>query len=188
MVYKGKKTERIVWAPADFVDREALLEWKAVSRDQKAYIDGGGWRLLTDPAAAWPKDAEGKTVEGFGTVKKADGKFRLEKGTTRLVKLEDQRGRAVELRGTAWSLNGHWWFEYRGTRLYVEGMKDLPGWKSGLHGCPLIITGTLDEANLPDIDQISIKNDPDKKKYFIVRKAGWKPLDALLAPERVERE
>jgi hypothetical protein len=188
-VYKGKKIESIVWSPADFIDREALLEGKAVSREKKAYIDGDGWKLLTDPAAAWPKEFEGKTVEGLGTMKKADGgEYKLEKGITRLVKLEDQKGRAVELRGIPLSLNGHWWFVYRGTALYVEDMEKLPGWKGVFHGEPVLITGTLDEADMPDLDQISIKNVPDKKKYYIVRKAAWKPLDALLAPERVERK
>jgi hypothetical protein len=100
------------------------------------------------------------------------------------VRLGDQRGRQVELRGTAWSLNGHWWFEYRGIQLYVDGMNKLPGWKAALHGSPMVITGTLDEDNLPNINQIAIKSKPDKAKYFIVRKPKWQPLKELLAPER----
>jgi hypothetical protein len=184
VIYKGKITVPIVWSPADFVDREALLEGRAVSRYRKAYIDGDGWRLLVNPAATWPKEFEGKTAEGMGTVKKGDGEYWLNRGTTRLVKLNDQLGMQVALRGRAWSLNGHWWFEYRGTKLYVEDMKDLPGWKGDLHGASLLITGVLGEANLPDLDQIGLKPDRDLKKYFIVRKAGWKLLNALLAPER----
>lgn len=188
IVYTGKATDAIAWSPADFVDREALLEGKAVSRDKKAYIDGDGWKLLTDAAAAWPKELEGKTVEGLGTMRKADGGYKLEKGVTRLVKLEDQKGRAVELRGTAWSRNDHWWFDYRGTPLYVEDMAKLPGWKGDLHGGPVLITGSLDEADMLDIDRISLDTNPPKKKYYIVRKAGWKSLDALLSHERVERK
>jgi len=188
-VYKGKRTTPVVWSPADFVDREALIEGQAVSRQKRAYIEGNGWKMLADSAAGWPKEFEGKTVEGFGMVKKGDAaEFRLEKGVTRLVRLEDQRGRAVELRGRSWSLNGYWWLEYRGTKLYVEDMENLPGWKeSGPHGGAVLITGILDEAELPDLDQISLKSERDKKKYFIVRKAAWKRLDALLAPERAER-
>lgn len=185
-VYKVNAIDPIVWSPADFVDREALIEGKAVSRDKRAYIDGDGWKLLTDPVAAWPKEFEGKTVEGLGTVKKADsGEYKLEKGVTRLVRLEDQLGRSVELRGIAWS--SPWHFVYRGTDLYVEDMEKLPGWK-GMHGKPVVITGTLDEADMPDINWHNRDSNPPKKKYFIVRKAGWKPLDALLAPERAERK
>src|SRR5581483_2349526 len=39
-VYKGKKIDSIRWSPADFVDREALIEGRAESRDRKAYIAG----------------------------------------------------------------------------------------------------------------------------------------------------
>ncbi|MFL5331150.1 MAG: hypothetical protein ACJ8C4_19840 [Gemmataceae bacterium] len=187
-VYKRTKIERIVWSPADFVDRRALIEGKALSHEKKAYIEGNGWKVLIDQVASWPAEYEGKTVEGYGTIKKTGDEYRLENGTTRLVKLEDQRGRHVELRGKAQALNDQWWFEYRGTQLYVENMKDLPGWTSGLWNRPVLITGTLEEDNLPDISQISIKTVPDKKKYFVVRNAQWKPLEVLLSPERVERK
>jgi hypothetical protein len=66
-------------------------------------------------------------------------------------------------------------------------MESLPGWNVYLHGAPILITGILDEAQLPRIDQITAKPDRDRKKYFIVRKPSWKPLDALLAPERMDR-
>jgi hypothetical protein len=188
-VYKGKRIDPIRWSPAEFVGREALIEGRAVSRDRKAYIVGADWRLLVDANAPWPKGSEGRTVEGLGTIRKSDtaSTYRLENGVTRLVKLEDQLGREVSLRGRAWSMNGYWWFDYRGTVLYVEGMKDLPGWNVYLHGDPVLITGALDEAMLPALDQITLKSDRDRKKYFIVRKPSWKPIDNLLAPERVDR-
>lgn len=181
-----KRFEPIRWSPADFVDREALLEGKAVSHGKQAYIAGKNWRLLVDTDAVWPKDYEGKTVEGFGMVRRADkpGTYSLAKAATRLVKLEDQVGRKVTLRSTAWSMNGHWWLNYRGTDLYVEDMNELPKWDVDLHGSHVLIEGVLDEALLPDIRQITLKNNRDKIKYFIVRKASWKPIDALLFPER----
>jgi hypothetical protein len=189
MVSRHAKIAAIQWAPEDFVDRPALLGGMAESRDRKAYITGPGWRLLADPTAAWPKEVEGKAVEGLGTVRKADraGEFRLEKAESRLVRLEDQVGRPVSIRGTAWSVNGHWWLKYRGTELYVDGMKDLPGWAEACpHGQPVLITGVLDEALLPDLRQLTRKEHPDQKKYFVVRKPAWKPLQALLSPERVD--
>jgi hypothetical protein len=184
---RGKVINVIIFSPADFVNREALLEGKAVNRGKKAYIEGNGWKLLTNATGEWPKDLGGKTVEGLGTVKVAGtGGYWLDHGVTRLVKLEDQVGRSVELRGTAWSLNGYWWFEYRGIELYVENMDKLPGWTYP-HGDPIVITGVLEEDNLPDIAQFRREGSGVKKKCFIVRKAGWKPLDALLAPERTDR-
>lgn len=187
IVYKATPIKPVAWSPADFIDREALLEGTAVSRDNKAYIDGPSWQLLTS-TKAWPKPFEGKTVEALGMVKKSDADgFQLASGTTRLVKLADQLGRRVELRGRAWSVNDHWWYEYRGTKLYVEDLENLPGWKTaGARGDPIVITGILDEAELPDLDQITLKQDRDLRKYFIVRKAAWKRVDALLSPERVD--
>ncbi len=84
------------------------------------------------------------------------------------------------------AVNGHWWFDYQGTNLYVEGMKDLPGWKADLHGEPVLITGIMDEAMLPAFDQIALKPDRSLKKYFIVRKPSWKRL-GLRLPERSDR-
>ena len=92
-------------------------------------------------------------------------------------------GQPVALRGTARSINGHWWFDYRGVKLYVEEMERLPGVNSELHAEPVLVTGVLEEAKLPDIDQISTKNKPDLKKYFIVRKPTVKRIEALLGPE-----
>lgn len=182
-VHSGKAIDAIAWSPADFAGREALLEGTAVNRDNRSYIDGNGWSLLTDPAGPWPKELEGKTVETLGAIAKADGEYRLEKGVARLVKLEDQKGRAVELRGKAFPNQGRFGFEYRGTTLVIELKEKLPGWQeeSDLHGRPVIITGTLEEAELPDpMDKRA------KKKTFIIRKAAWKRLDTLLAPERIE--
>lgn len=94
------------------------------------------------------------------------------------------KGRKVTLRGMARSLNGEWWFHYRGTDLYVEGMDKLPGWTVENHWRPMQIEGTLERASLPSLDQISLKPDRDLAEYFIVREPSWKPLPALLGPER----
>jgi hypothetical protein len=185
--YKAKKIYPVRWSPADFVGREALIEGRAVSANGKAYIAGDGWWLLVDGQAPWPKHCQDKIIEGCGAIEKTEqaAVFRLEKGTTRLVRLQDQLGLPVTLRGRAWSLNDHWWLEYRGADLYVEGMDRLPGWSSVQHGAPVQISGVLDEAMLPDLDQITTKTNPDLKRYFIVRKPAWKRIDELLGPERV---
>jgi hypothetical protein len=189
-VYKGKSIEAIRWSPVDFVDRESLIEGRAESRDNKAYIIGANWRLLTDSIAPWPKAAEGKTVEGLGTIRKMDeaGSYLLDKGTSRLVRLQDQVGLRVALRGRAYCRNDYWYFDYRGTKLWVEHMEGLPGWSRELIGEPLLITGVLDEEISAAIDQIGVKSidQIDSKKQFIVRKPALKRIDRLLAPERVE--
>jgi len=186
--HESKKIDPIRWSPADFADREALLEGRAVSADQRAYIAGDGWRLLVDAAAPWPKDLLDKTVEGLGTVRKTDDPktYRLEKGATRLVRLEDQVGRKVALRGRAWDDNGFWRFEYRGVMLYVSGMSDLPGWKNSLHGQWVQIEGNLEEGLLPDLGARGSLDKLELKKQFMIRKPSWKLLDSVLSPERVD--
>jgi hypothetical protein len=186
VIYKAKKSDPVRWSPADFMGREALIEGRAVSANGKAYIAGDGWWLLVDGQAPWPKHCQDKTVEGHGLIEKTDqpAVFRLEKGTVRLVRLQDQVGLPVTLRGTAWSQNGHWWLQYRGDDLFVEGMERLPGWSSDQHGAPVQISGVLDEAMLPDLHQITTKTSPDLKRYFIVRRPAWKRIDDLLGPER----
>ncbi len=189
VVYKAVETKPIKAVPSEFVDRVALLEGVALSHESRAYIGDKNWMLLTDPDKPWAKDVEGKVVEAVGVIKKTENAnvFRLEKGTTRLVKLEDQVGRSVALRGIARSLNGEWWFEYRGVDLHVENMNNMFEKAAGVFNAPVLITGTLEEDLLPAIDQISIKSDRDKKKYFVVRKPSWEKIESLLAPERAER-
>ncbi|PWU21262.1 MAG: hypothetical protein C5B50_02135 [Verrucomicrobia bacterium] len=83
----------------------------------------------------------------------------------------------MKLDGVAWSLNDEWWFEYCGEKLYVENQRELPGWTNALHGRAVTISGVLDRARLPDLKQISIKQHPDLREYYIVRRASWSALD-----------
>lgn len=101
-----------------------------------------------------------------------------------LLKLDDQLGKIVKLRGRAISLNGYWWFTYHRTDIYVENMENLPNWTVNNHFRPIEITGILDQAVLPRIDQIMLKTNRDNKLYYIIRKASWTPIsEELLAPE-----
>lgn len=192
-VYKGKPIEPLRFSPADFAGRHALLQGIARTRDRQSLMQGDGWSVVVDRKVAWATHVEGKQIETYGVynpleslVGAAAGEkgFLLTDGTWRLVRLEDQLGRVVALRGTACSLNNVWWFDYRGTDVYVENMSELPGWTTENHRRPMVIRGTLDKARLPRLDQITLKADRDLKEYFIVRKASWEPLEALLGPER----
>jgi hypothetical protein len=137
--------------------------------------------LLVLEHSGWPRHMEGKPVEAEEVMRNSGGVkdvFRLDNGRSRLIRLEDLVGREVELDGHAWSRNGQWWFEYRGTKLYVEDMAKLPNWE-GMHGRRLVISGVLDEEMLPRLDQLGLKPNPDLTKSFIVRKACWRPFQRL---------
>jgi hypothetical protein len=190
---RGKLIEPIGFSPSEFEGRRALLQGVARDVAGAAVMDGGRWQVIVRPGATWSKDWLGKPVETLGMYNplpredfaKAASQFDLVDGVCRLSNLADQVGQAVELRGVARSLNDTWWFEYRGTRLYVENLEQLPGWTADNYGKPIAIRGQLESAKLPSLDQISIKSSRDLQDHWIVRKAKWVPIDALLAPECV---
>lgn len=186
VVTKAKPIEPIMFEPWMFEGTQALILGKAVSRNGKGFMLGDGWSVKVNGDAPWPKEIEGKSIETWGLYNPAQDRkdFDLVNGQWRLVNLDDQLGRKVELRGTARSLNGVWWFNYRGVDLYVDNMQDLTGWTSENHWRPMIIQGRLEKATLPRLDQITLKSKRDLKEYFIVREASWKPLPALLSSER----
>ena len=194
VVYKAKLIEPLRFTPADFRGRHALMQGTARTRDHHSVMEGDGWSVLVAPNVAWPEHVEGKLIETYGLYNsdanppKADAKlkqFTLVDGTWRLVRLEDQLGRSVALRGRARPADNGWCFHYRGTDLYVENMTHLPGWAEGNHG-PMIIRGTLDKAKLPRLDRaFSNQSNQDLMEYYVVRKASWEPLpDELLGVER----
>lgn len=182
-IFEGKEIGRIQFSPADFIGREALIEGLAETIDNQAYITADGWRLLVNDKNRWTKSFEGKTVESFGSYQKSktEGSYTMEKGTVRLVKLKDQIGNTVSLRGTARSRNGEWWFNYRGTDMHVENMKTLPGWTPENHWRPMTITGVLEFS---DTAHDLFKGSSYSKTHFTIRNASWKPIKALLSPER----
>ncbi len=182
VVYRAKEIEPLSFGPADFTGRSALLSGVAVSEGGRAVMQGKGWVVLVDETSPWPKDIEGKAIETHGMYHKGDDRhtFKLIDGGWHLVRLEDQLGREVELRGRALKR----WLLYRGEEVYVENMQDLPGWTADNYWKPVVIRGVLDKAVLPRLDQVSKKRDRDLKEYFIVREASWEPLAKLLGPER----
>lgn len=183
-VYHGKKIDPIVWSPADFVDRSALIAGRALNEEKAAVISGKNWKLLVNKKVPWPAEHLGKEVEAYGFIRKSTGgRFSMEAKRTNLVRLEDQLGKKVSLRGTPWSANDNWWYDYRGTDMYVDGMKEMSGWTGDLRGKPILIEGVLEEAVLPDLEANLGRFGTTPKKYFVVRHPSWKPCDALLSPE-----
>lgn len=186
MVIKAKRNEPVAFTPSMFVGERALIQGKAVTKEGKAVMTGDGWTVIVMNDKSWPKHVEGKRIETYGMYNPDFHRkvFTLIDGTWSLVALEDQLGHNVELRGKARSSNGVWWFNYRGIDLYVEDIQSLPGWTIENHWKPMVIRGFLEKATLPRLDQVTQKIGRDLKEYFIVKKASWEPLPALLSPER----
>ncbi len=177
------------FTPADFLGREMLVQGEAVSAEGSAYIMAGKWKLLVDNGTPWSRSTEGKIVEARGVIRTI-GKtttYRLENSgkanNARLVKLADQVGKAVTLRGTIIEKNGEWSFKYRGQVLRVEGLKALaaaagPQAEAQVSGVLEVVRSTT----TPD----ALTGEQETQAQYLVRKATLKPTDALLAIERAE--
>ena len=173
-----ERVDVVTFAPADFVRRPALLAGTAVNAGQVGWLVGPGWRLRSaDDGSPWPDWMVGKPAEVDGVVlpTSARGDFRADHAARHLVRLEDQVGRPVELHGRAMSLNDRWWLDYRGHRVEVAGVADLPGWSADEHWAAVTIRGTLTRGGGGDPTR-----DGDS---FLVRDASWSPLPALRSNE-----
>jgi hypothetical protein len=194
LVIKSARVDPIVYEPSMFSGEKALLSGVAQTVDGDAALVGDDWLVVVTRGKKWEAAIEGTTIESYGLYnpdatwkddpKPQRRKFDLVDGWWKLVKLEDQLGKRVSLRGRAKSSNGVCYFDYRGTELYVDGLEQLPGWTPENHGSPMEIEGRLERARLPRLDQIYQKPDLDLADYFIVRDPSWRLLPELLAPER----
>ena len=188
IVLTGEKIKPIKEAPDNFIGQIALISGIAKNENDTAFINTskGKLRLLT--FRKWAVSEIGKLVEVYGKIESTESKdiFNMRDCVPRLVNLKDQIGMTVKLRGRAINLNQYWWFSYRGTDIYIEKMEELPNWNGDNHFRPMEVTGVLEQAVLPRIDQISLKENRDKKLYYIVRKPSWTPIEKLLAVEDKE--
>jgi hypothetical protein len=173
------------FVPRMFATESGLLSGTAASIGGAGVMCGEGWTVRVQDRP-WPADIEGKAIETLGRYRPVtDGIFAVD-GPWRLARLEDQIGRPVVLRGRARSLNGFWWFHYRGSDLHVEDMDRLPGWTQENHWRPMEIRGRLERAVLPRLDQITLKPDRDLAEAYIIRDAAWAPMSDLLSPEEAD--
>lgn len=188
IVLAGEKTAPLAWHPAQFEGREALLAGIAENENDTACIRGDSWILRLVNVPKWSLTDIGKQAEVYGKIQGTPLKklFYVLQGRSRLVRLEDQLGKQVSLRGLAISQNRYWWFNYRGADIYVEKMEQLPGWSDENHFMAMEITGILDQEKLPRLDQIAVKDNRDLKMYYIIRNAKWTPISELLEPEWFE--
>lgn len=190
IVLSGKKINPIKATPNSFVGQIALISGVAKNENDTAYINTSKGKLRLIGFRKWTTSEIGKLAEVYGKIEQAETKdiYNVRDANPRLVKLKDQIGMTVKLRGKAISLNGYWWFNYRGTDIYVEKMEELPNWTVDNHFRPMEITGILEQAVLPRLDQITLKTNRDNRLYYIVRKPSWTPLEKLLAIEDPETE
>ncbi|MBL7730117.1 MAG: hypothetical protein JNM88_02990 [Chitinophagaceae bacterium] len=185
VVISGKKIEPAEWSPRDFIGRNAVLTGIAKNENDTAVIYTAGWTLKLTGSRKWSEAASGKQAEVYGKIRPTaeNNVYAVDSGRARLVKLEDQVGKTVQLRGTIINLNQYWWFNYRGTDIYVDGLDKLVDGVSDMHFRPVEITGLLEQANMPDIDKLVLEENPPKKLYYIIRKASISPASELLTPE-----
>ncbi len=188
IVISGIKLKPISYNPADFIGRKGLFIGKAKKRGNVSFIFGKDWKIELPQEFKWDSIDLNKEVEIYGIVEPTDQSdlFRIVDSKPRLVNLEDQLGKHVKLRGMARSMNGYWWFNYRGIDLYVEDMENLPNWSVDNHWRTMEISGILMQEKKPDINQITIKTNPDLKTYFIIKNANWIPINELIVPEVIE--
>lgn len=154
--------------PADFVGRVATFEGVAVP---KGVVEVHGKRLLLAGLSAWPEKVERKKVSVRGKVVEGSRDYELSKPEWKLVELTDMVGQDASLDGTLWSLNDHWWFEYRDERLYLTSQDGPVLTFSGDHGRAATVTGKLAYQLRPSLSQISLKSDRDLVQTYVVRGA-----------------
>ncbi len=185
VVISGEKIDSVEWSPVNFLGRNALLSGRAQNENEIAVIVTSKWKLRLVGSRKWTNSEIGKLAEVYGIIKQTEtnGVYDVENGKPRLVKLEDQLGRTVRLRGKAINFNQYWWFNYRGTDIYVENMMNLPNWTGRNYLRAMEISGILEQAELPDLNEIRMIENPPHKLHYIVRKASWTPITELLSPE-----
>ena len=155
--------------PSEFVGRKVSLEGVAVAGGA---VQIHQEKLQLKELLKWPENVLGKRVRVQGSVLSDQMTLKLDNPTWKLVDLADMIGQKVSLKGTLWSLNGHWWFDYRGERLYLMGEQGPPlKFYSGLHGCKATVSGNLVQQLRPSLHQISSKKDRDLVETYVVRGA-----------------
>jgi hypothetical protein len=155
--------------PADFVGRIASFEGVATARDVVQLPESRSHVTLSP---ALPAKALGKQVSVRGKVDADEAHWKLLNATWKLVNLEDMTGEVVSLDGTLWSLNDHWWFDYRGEKIYLTSQNGPPlTFEANDHGRLARVTGTLVRQLRPSLDQITARSDRDLVPTFVVRGA-----------------
>lgn len=154
--------------PADFIGRVASFEGVA---EAKGAVQVHEETLHLAGLPTWPKNIEGKRVWVRGSVMRDERGWQLSMPTWKLFNLADMVGQEVSLDGSLWSLNGHWWFDYCGERLYLTSDDGPVLTFSDEHGRTATVTGKLVRQLRPSLSQISLKSDRDLVQTYVIRSA-----------------
>jgi hypothetical protein len=154
--------------PEDFVGRVARFEGVAAA---KGTVQVHGETLHLAQMAIWPENIEGKWIEVQGSVMRDEKGWQLSMPKWKLIDLADMVGQEVSLDGTLWSLNGHWWFEYRDERLYLTSDDGPVLTFADEHGRTATVNGKLVRQSRPSLNQISLKSARDLVQTYVIRGA-----------------
>jgi hypothetical protein len=154
-----------------------------------AVMRGQGWTIIVNDETPWPKGVAGKKVETLGMYNRFPGndldRYLLIDGSWRPVRLADQLGEKVELRGTINGASRRFGFLFRDIQMYIDNLTELPEWTEKLWDRPVIVRGVLEKAKLPRMVPDGVSDKGEVAEHYIIRKATIEPIDSLLAPERV---
>jgi hypothetical protein len=185
VVISGEAIEEKRTSPKNFIGRTALIMGVATNINDTAYLEGLGWKLKLVNIPLWDTDDLGKNAQFLGHIEfsGASNTYITSNGEAKLTELKDLENKHVKLRGIAKSMNGQWWFDYRGTNIFVEKMNQLPNWSAGMHFQTVEIWGTLKSVNAECVDREEIDSHLYCSGKFIVVNPQWKLIDGLLIPE-----
>lgn len=111
-----KEIEPVSLRFEDFRDRQAKFTGTAV---MGGLFRCGGETAKPEGMSEWPAQVIGKDVTVRGLVRQTGPDWLFSAPAWQLEKLADQIGQQVVLDGVLWSLNGGWWFEYRGETVWL---------------------------------------------------------------------
>lgn len=159
----------------DFINQVASFD--GIAAPSGKFIHEGEL-VSVEGLSAWSESTGGKRIQVRGTVRRDQGGLRIERPDWKLFQLKDLVNQEVTLEGMLWSLNGHWWFEYRDERVYlVSPAGPVKTFKSDDHGRPVRVKGRVSRQLRPSLHQISVKSDRDLIECFVIRGSAVEYLD-----------
>ncbi len=160
--------------PGEFVGRSVTFEGVTQPGELPTvnFLDSGVAVHLVD-AKGWTPALAGKHISVSGTIVEIDDKqFGVSSPIWKLVNLNDQVDKMVEISGFLQSLNGHWWFNYGEDRVVlISSHGPQLKFNSDAHGRRATVKGRLVKQSRPSLNQISLRSARDLIPTFVVKDA-----------------
>jgi hypothetical protein len=158
--------------PDDLLGVEAEYEGVAVETPQGSALRGDGWVARVPAVGRWPRDVGGHVVRVRGKARRdltgQTSSLYLDRPQWRLAALEDLLEKQCVLVGLAITQNDDGWLVYRGTKLWVDGVKQ---WD--VHYEWMVVEGRLARRMLPSIDRLGVDETPPLTEQFVMENATW---------------